>query len=83
METINNTQKMKAIINLNSNFGSLNGVIISNEQIRTIINQNLKNGTAKKLIDTEDTLMYELDSPDKKSNMHPIFVDALKPFGIL
>jgi len=49
-------------------------------EIRSKINQHLKNGTAKKLIDTDETVMYYLD--ETKSNMHPIFAEALKPFGI-
>lgn len=51
---------MKAIINKTSNFGTLNGVITKNEEIRKLINENLKKGTATKLIDTDETLMYEL-----------------------
>jgi len=51
---------MTAIINRTSNFGTLNGVITKNEEIRKMINENLKKGTAKLLIDTEETLMYEL-----------------------
>lgn len=73
---------MKAIINRNETFGTLNGVITKNEQIRTIVNQHLKEGKAKLLIDTEDTLMYELGDSKPNSNMHPIFQEALKPFGI-
>jgi hypothetical protein len=72
---------MKAIINRNSSFGTLNGVITKNSEIQTIINKNLKQGTATKLVDTEDTMMYELGE-NHKSNMHPIFAEALKPFGI-
>ncbi len=73
---------MKAIINRNSNFGTLNGVITKNEEIRKVINQRLKQGTAKLLVDTEETLMYELGEQEFDSNMHPIFEQALKPFGI-
>lgn len=73
---------MKAIINRNSNFGTLNGVITKNEIIRTEINKHLKGGTAKLLIDSEETLMYDLGEQKPKSNMHPIFQQTLKPFGI-
>ena len=51
---------MKAIINRTANFGTLNGVITKNDEIRKVINQHLKQGTAKLLVDTEETLMYEL-----------------------
>ena len=73
---------MKAIINRKENFGTLNGVITKNEEIRKIVNQHLKKGNAKLLVDTEDTLMYDLLEENKVSNMHPIFEQALKPFGI-
>ncbi len=69
---------MKAIINRQENFGTLNGVITTNIEIRKVVNQHLKKGTAKLLIDTEETLMYELH----ESNLHPVFAAALKPFGI-
>jgi hypothetical protein len=74
--------KMKAIINRTQNFGTLNGVITKNEEIRKVVNQHLKQGTAKLLVDTEETLMYELGEQKPNSNMHPIFEQALKPFGI-
>lgn len=107
LQRIKTTDTMKAIVNKDGNFGTLNGVITKNSEIQTVINQHLKAGTAKKLVDTETTLMYELgdcehnatstvgnewecmkcgkkvtlvESP--KSNLHPIFAEALKPFGI-
>lgn len=52
---------MKAIIIKNKKFGSLNGEIIRNSEILTKVNQHIKSGTARILIDTEDTLMYELN----------------------
>ena len=61
-------KKMKAIVNKDGNFGTLNGVITKNSEIQTVINQHLKEGTAKKLIDTETTLMYELgEKPNSNS----------------
>lgn len=51
---------MKAIINLGSNFGTLNGVVKSNSEIKKIVFYKLKENKAKLLIDTEETLMYEL-----------------------
>ena len=73
---------MKAILNKDGNFGTLNGVIVKNSEIQTVINQHLKAGTAKMLIDTDATLMYELGEQKPRYNMHPIFAGALKPFGI-
>lgn len=72
---------MKAIINKEQNFGTVDGVITKNSAIQTLINQHIKSGTAKRLVDTESTLMYELGITHS-SNMHPIFAEALKPFGI-
>jgi hypothetical protein len=51
---------MKAIINREQTFGTLNGVITKNDEIRKVVNKHLKQGTAKLLVDTEETLMYEL-----------------------
>jgi hypothetical protein len=73
---------MKAIVNIGQTFGTLNGVITKNEEIRKVINQHLKQGTAKLLVDTEETLMYELGEQKPNSNLHPIFEQALSPFGI-
>ncbi len=64
---------MKAIINIGEPFGTLNGVITKTEEIRKVVNQHLKQGTAKLLIDTEETLMYELGEQKPTSNPHPIF----------
>ena len=72
---------MKAIINRQQNFGTLNGVITKNDEIRTVVNQHIKSGTAKKLIDTEETLMYELGE-NPNSNMHPVFQDIFNTFGM-
>lgn len=52
---------MKAIINRNSTFGTLDGVITKNTDIQKLIIENLKKGTAKKLVDTAETLMYLLN----------------------
>ena len=107
LQRIKTTDTMKAIVNKDGNFGTLNGVITKNSEIQTAINQHLKAGTAKKLVDTETTLMYDLGDCEhhatsivgndwecmkcglkvkleekKTSNLHPIFEQALKPFGI-
>lgn len=51
---------MKAIINIGEKLGSIDGVICDNAKIRTIINNALKLGLAKKIIDSETTLMYNI-----------------------
>jgi len=51
---------MKAIINRQQNFGTLNGVITKKSEIMKVVFQHLKTNTAKLLVDTEETLMYEL-----------------------
>ena len=67
---------MKAIINREQNFGTLNGVIAKNEEIRKVINQHLKQGTAKLLVDTDETLMYDLgERPIHQILGYPRFVD--------
>ena len=73
---------MKAIINRKGIFGTLNGVVKCNTEIQTEINFNLKNGTAKLILETDDKLIYELSAESPKANMHPIFQDLLAPFGI-
>ncbi len=50
----------KAIINRGKIFGTLDGVITKNQEILTLINQHLKQGTAKLLIASEETYMYIL-----------------------
>lgn len=51
---------MKAIINRNEKFGTLNGKITKNEEILKVVYQHLKVGKAQLLVDTLDTLMYNL-----------------------
>lgn len=53
---------MKAIIIRNSQFGTLDGIITLNSVLRTLIFKHLKSGTATLLIDTEETLMYDIQS---------------------
>jgi hypothetical protein len=71
--------KDKAIINRNETFGTLNGVITKNSEILSLVNKHIKQGTAKKLVDNDETLMYELG---EQSPIHPIILESLKPFGI-
>jgi hypothetical protein len=51
---------MKAIVNRNSKFGYLDGKFVKNEEVHDAIYIHLKKGTAKKIIDTDNTLMYIL-----------------------
>ena len=57
---IRTTPDMNAIINRTQKFGTLNGVITKNEEIMRVVFQHLKQGTAKLLVDSEETLMYKL-----------------------
>ena len=51
---------MKAIVNRNAKFGWLDGKFVKNDEVRNAIHSHLKQGTAKKVIDTDTTLMYIL-----------------------
>jgi hypothetical protein len=51
---------MKAIINRNQNIGTLNGVIMTKKEVLHEVYKHLMQGTAKLVIDTEETLMYIL-----------------------
>ena len=51
---------MRAIINRGMKWGTLNGVIMFNTDIMKKVNEYLKQGKAKLLLDSEDTLMYLL-----------------------
>lgn len=51
---------MKAIINRGTVFGMLDGVVTKNEEIRKLVNKCLKQGKAQLLLETEETLMYDL-----------------------
>lgn len=51
---------MKAIINNGQKFGTLNGVITLNYEIKKVVFSKLKENKATKLIDTDETLMYEI-----------------------
>lgn len=50
----------KVIINKNSNFGTIDGVIMCYFELKKIVNASLKQGKAKKIVDNYETLMYEL-----------------------
>jgi hypothetical protein len=52
---------MIVIINRNAIFGTLDAVITKNEELHDLIIQYLKLGRARKLLDTETTLMYKLE----------------------
>lgn len=64
---ISNIQ-MKAIINRLEKFGTIDGVITKNDDIRKLIHQHLKKGSASLIVDTEETLMYELKQESIKQN---------------
>jgi hypothetical protein len=51
---------MKAILTLGENLGTIDGKVTENKVIRKLINEHLKLGTAKLLVDTETVLMYQL-----------------------
>jgi hypothetical protein len=52
---------MKAIINNGQKFGTLNGALTLNSEIRKVVFKALKENRATKLIDTDETLMYEIE----------------------
>jgi hypothetical protein len=54
------THIMKAIVNRDSKFGWLDGKFVKNEEVRDAIWMHIKQKTAKKIIDTDTTLMYIL-----------------------
>jgi hypothetical protein len=51
---------MKAIINRNHTLSTLDGVIMLTSDVYKVVFSHLKTGTARKLIDTKETLMYKL-----------------------
>lgn len=50
-----------AIINRGKVFGTLFGKLVKNSEIHSVIFEAIKQGKAKKLVDTECTLMYKID----------------------
>jgi len=72
---------MRAIINRGEKFSTLGGVIRPTEEVTSVVNDHIKAGTARVLVDTEETLMYVLGECSK-SNLHPIFQEVLKPWGM-
>lgn len=55
-----NVMTRKAIINKGKQFGTIDGVITKSSDIMSLVFKHLKNGTAKKIVDTDETLFYEL-----------------------
>lgn len=53
---------MNAIINRGQTYGLLNDKICLNEEIIKIVSLYLKVGKARLVLDTDDTLMYKLDT---------------------
>ena len=52
---------MTIIINVGQEFGTKDGVITKNAELRIAVNAALKKGNAKKIIDTDETLMYKIN----------------------
>lgn len=50
----------KVIICRGETFGTINGVVAKNSEIQCMVIKHLKAGTARKVLDTDTTLMYEL-----------------------
>ncbi len=48
------------VINRGLKFGTLDGVFTLNSELQSIVIKALKAGKAKKLIDTDETLMYKI-----------------------
>ncbi len=48
------------VINRGLQFGTLNGVFTLNSELQSMVVKALKAGKAKKLVDTENTLMYKI-----------------------
>jgi hypothetical protein len=51
---------MKVIINRGQSFGTIDGVITETEKIYKLINVHLKAGTARLIVDNNETLMYSI-----------------------
>ncbi len=51
---------MKIIINRGEAFGTANGVIKPTAELNSAVLRAIKAGKAKKLVDTDETLMYEI-----------------------
>jgi hypothetical protein len=60
---------MKAIINRGSSFGQLDKAITSNSNVLREIVKHLKADKAKLLLDTDHTLMYELEKIETNKKM--------------
>jgi hypothetical protein len=54
-------QKNLAIVNRGQNFGILFGKFTKNSEIHSVIFKAIKAGKATKLVDTEFTLMYQIN----------------------
>jgi hypothetical protein len=48
------------VINRGLKFGALDGVFTLNSELQSMVVKALKAGKAKKLVDTENTLMYKI-----------------------
>lgn len=57
---MNTEQKIKVIVNRNQSVSVIGKAYVTTSKANLFILKALKNNAAKKLIDTEDTLMYEI-----------------------
>ena len=77
---------MKAKINTKSNYRNLNGQWLEVAEIRgTRVSCIVKDEEAKDgqiICDFTLKEVVEMDTTGMESNLHPVFADALKPFGI-
>lgn len=61
MEHKQKTNAMNLIINRNEKFSTFNGKYITTDEARKIMIKALKEGRAKLLIDSTETLGYQID----------------------
>lgn len=60
----------RVVINKGETFGTLDRAILKNDELRTLVNKHLKQGTAQLVIDNDDTQMYRLfDSLEERCSV--------------
>jgi hypothetical protein len=62
MKLIKLATKIKVIVNRKENISSVNNVYVNTSDAMKLIIKALKNATAKKIIDNDETLMYIIES---------------------
>jgi len=75
---------MKAKVNTKSNYRNLNGQWLEvKEIVGTRVTCIVETEVGKQSVDFNLKEVTEMDTAGKvESNLHPVFADALKPFGI-